>query len=1070
MVEERRGRAAQLGADDVIRFVDGEHFLEEMAGNLGRGRALVRSRRTMTVGQRFPVEIEAPGAPHRVRLLAVVAMSDGATMDLRFADFEQRLETLDALGDEVERSIRAGAASVAAAGFEDNDDTGLLEIPPGLFEPTPPEVHIVDPAAGAIGPSPGPRDPAEPIVGPVAKDLAAALSAYLDVRNPPKAAPPRADTAVEPPEGRAAPRVEDRSRVEAEAPRAEAPRVEGPASRAGSPRVVPFDTVAEPLALRPPVESSAAPEPSSQPRTTPIVDFAGEVDQATADVPSAPGEASRSDRDDAEAGSDRRAAAASSARDDSPPSPGGEDGSEAEVLPFPGTTEPAPAVEPAGVVAEGVDALSDLPVPRMSPAGALRVTEPHRLLGLWLSGLADGVLTVLGGPPGDLGSVVRVKFVADRVVTVEATVRARVGPWLTVVVDDRAAVAELIRDQSDRWRDAVAALTAGTSEAPAAIQGNGATADGGRSFPSTDRLPEPTSAPAAAVLSAPSSAGPTTNPAPTTTPGLALGPRSGAMPVVTPKLPEPEDPAAPSEPPRLDGDRVLFRHAGDLRRELARNLPSGGLSALSAPLPLREKRRLVFVVGDVPLPVTAEATVVYTDRGTVGFSLSRPAEVCASLENLLHPREPEPASAPDTVLERGVLAPPLTLPELINLDLYRGKLGTSALGLFDRLVHERFRGVLRLSSGQGERTVYLHDGNVAFLETGPFDEASALGRILTSHKRLSDSALRDGLGKARLARRPLGRSLVALGLAKPSDVVSALREQTKIRLETAFEWDSGAYEIVGWRDPSGPDELVMTRGLGVLAHYLRQRLERAPPGQLERALEPRLRVFAEPSSRLDEIGAGLGMPPKELRFLQVSVEGRTLEEAIRMSPLGRLTALRLTALALGLGLIRVSNRSAPTSGPRPSSADDGRRLRQELEARLNGLLGQNHFEVLGVHWSSHHRAFPAAYEARLAEFSTVRGRLASAPADVQTIARRCSQRVKEAFEILSDEAKRVQYRHGLFDHTEREYAAKVLTEKGEVALMRGAKVDAIEHLETAAELFPTEQVRGLLRTAREGRR
>ena len=35
---------AQLGADNVIRFVDAGHFLSELAGNLCRVRAFVRSR------------------------------------------------------------------------------------------------------------------------------------------------------------------------------------------------------------------------------------------------------------------------------------------------------------------------------------------------------------------------------------------------------------------------------------------------------------------------------------------------------------------------------------------------------------------------------------------------------------------------------------------------------------------------------------------------------------------------------------------------------------------------------------------------------------------------------------------------------------------------------------------------------------------------------------------------------------------------------------------------------------------------------------------------------------------
>src|SRR5687767_623899 len=69
------GRPAQLGADDVIRFLDTEHFLRELAGNLGRGRAFVRTRRDFELQEALTVQIEAPGVGWKVMAEAVVVFA-----------------------------------------------------------------------------------------------------------------------------------------------------------------------------------------------------------------------------------------------------------------------------------------------------------------------------------------------------------------------------------------------------------------------------------------------------------------------------------------------------------------------------------------------------------------------------------------------------------------------------------------------------------------------------------------------------------------------------------------------------------------------------------------------------------------------------------------------------------------------------------------------------------------------------------------------------------------------------------------------------------------------------------
>ncbi|MEL6189672.1 MAG: hypothetical protein AAFU79_34045, partial [Myxococcota bacterium] len=181
-----------------------------------------------------------------------------------------------------------------------------------------------------------------------------------------------------------------------------------------------------------------------------------------------------------------------------------------------------------------------------------------------------------------------------------------------------------------------------------------------------------------------------------------------------------------------------------------------------------------------------------------------------------------------------------------------------------------------------------------------------------------------------------------------------------------------------------------------------------------------------------------------------------------------LASLRLAAVGLSLGLLKTEANGQPTA-PRAHSRGTGSKLRSELSTKLEQLTKENHFDVLGVHWSSHPRTFADAYQVALAEFAVAKGPYRSAPPDVQDLARACAARVKTAFDVLSDESQRVAYRAQLFNKTERQFAAQMLVEKGEVALLRGDRLSAIEHLESAFELSPSDRHRSLLRSARDGR-
>ena len=79
---------AQLGADNVIRFLDAEHFLQELDGNLGRGRAFVRTRRSFELRTVLALSIEGPGVERRIPVRALVVFARSGFVGLELGDFE----------------------------------------------------------------------------------------------------------------------------------------------------------------------------------------------------------------------------------------------------------------------------------------------------------------------------------------------------------------------------------------------------------------------------------------------------------------------------------------------------------------------------------------------------------------------------------------------------------------------------------------------------------------------------------------------------------------------------------------------------------------------------------------------------------------------------------------------------------------------------------------------------------------------------------------------------------------------------------------------------------------------
>lgn len=1073
---------AQLGADNVIRFVDADHFLSELAGNLGRGRAFVRSRRQFELRSALSVEIEAPGIDRRVPATAIVVFIRDGSVGLEFEDFEaELLPRLDRLGQQVEASHAPPPQEATIIGPLPGSTTDDLPRSQGVAV-----VHITE------------EDEAETGSFPVLRADPGDLEETFRARGG-RRAPPREETILtEPPFGferSGAQPTEDLRRL----PGREDQTYDEPIPEVNEVRRLrSSDIDSDDLPPPPPLEGSAI-------RLNPLLGPAGAPEQDQDVEPSTRGDAPVPGSElEAPAEADLEVApepeALVEAEPEAEPTPQAEVSAEIQVPEDPPASEvpevkadptadtpvvsPSPPPPPSLLAPEALDD-KIWPLPRMTRGGVLRVTDPADLLGRYLGEVRHGALTVYGGPEGAPGEKVSVKIAGARVVSLEAEIVARVGPFLTLKLGGEP-VAELLRESAEALLAALGTLGIAPTLAPSPDLKDSAPPEPIRPAPIAPAPPVPPP-PAPAVAAPP-------EPAPAT---VDLRPHAEGG--VGSRPPAPVEDEGPPETPRLVGEVVTFRRKKDLRHELDVNLKNGGLFVESPPLPIRAKKRLKVSLSGAITTVTLEADVVFADAGRVGFSIGGLADAIHRLEELLlidphrsddlaAPLDPEEAqirtpsaaalATPLATFSGGLSDPPGPA-EILDFQSRRiehasGVTHASSLAVFEYLVRQGGRAVLHLTSSPNKRSIWLHEGSVAFVQAAPYEEASGLGRILVTQKRIHESQLRDALEKSKLTGKSLGRVLVLLGLVKKTDLSTAIREQSRLRVQGAFEWKKGTFEVAEWSEPPGDADLVLTKGLTVLGRYLRDRFESLGIPELEALFAKNLSRAVAPNISLEAASTSLALQPKEMRFLELQLDGtKSINDACLGSPVGKLASLRLVGVCLALGLVRFTDgnarmvRHASTKTTADNAANA--RVRKELQDRLRLVTGVNHFEVLGVHWSAHHRNYRPAYEKLRSEFSQ-RGPFRDLPEELQKLVKTIVESIDNAYAVLSDPAKRSAYRKQLFDQTERQYAAEMLVKQGEVALMRGDRVAAIEMLETAVELDPSQRNRNLLTTAREGRR
>ena len=395
--------------------------------------------------------------------------------------------------------------------------------------------------------------------------------------------------------------------------------------------------------------------------------------------------------------------------------------------------------------------------------------------------------------------------------------------------------------------------------------------------------------------------------------------------------------------------------------------------------------------------------------------------------------------------------------------------------------HERRSGTLQLAHAGHSCRILVHEGSPFSAEStqGEDDLARSLaesGRITTADRmRIEKVAEERGCAQA--------SAVLALQLVDGAVLYGVLRDRARELVAATFGWEQGHYRWTAL-DQAPPRS---ARPFDLPSLLQTELPRRWGSDRLFAALMPDSHRFMEISPRLRRVVVALrtaGAPAdRVIRRLDGTTRvGQILGEcagdplaAATLWTLLRTGVVRLHDAPAAQGLpadlefeVVVEGTGAGTStspAVRPGKADGqakadrGEALRAEMKEMIDRLAELDHYGALGLEPDASTAQIKKAYFKAAKQYHP--DALARAGAsDLREDAARIFARISEAFEILSDPARRSAYDAGGRDEPEidtgRLAQAETSYRKGEILLRMGNFQAALEYLEPAVELWPEE--------------
>lgn len=403
---------------------------------------------------------------------------------------------------------------------------------------------------------------------------------------------------------------------------------------------------------------------------------------------------------------------------------------------------------------------------------------------------------------------------------------------------------------------------------------------------------------------------------------------------------------------------------------------------------------------------------------------------------------------------RGLRVPHVGTPTL------SGDLGDRSLrDALMALAVERQTGLVTLTRPDGRvRYGFWSKGGPVAWRTEPLEEQEVLGMLLFRAGSITKEQLVESLAIMERTGGRQGEALIEMGVCTFPQLVLMLQKQVDFVLQRALREREGRWEFHLLDELPERYLTPPLRVASILYRALLVHTRELPAQELAGLLRPWLDRYVSVVPGVERTFDEMKLTAEEQQFVEIIQ--RTpyrLREIFSVSSLSRSQTAAALWCLYDLNLLEMKVES--------SGVREKERFVRDIVSRRANSRAKTLFERLDVHWICSSADVAAAYKRLKAEWPM---ELAETQGEEhRATLQEINAALDGAFKELSSDAKRREYRASIIEKSKIEQSALMLSQKGEMAILKAATREAVDCFTKALELEPgnAEYRDGLVRSA-----
>lgn len=373
------------------------------------------------------------------------------------------------------------------------------------------------------------------------------------------------------------------------------------------------------------------------------------------------------------------------------------------------------------------------------------------------------------------------------------------------------------------------------------------------------------------------------------------------------------------------------------------------------------------------------------------------------------------------------------------------------------LAADRATGLLtaRLPDGRTRYGFWEKGGPVGF-RTEPLNEAEVLGVLLLRAQQIKEDQLRNSLELMRARGCRQGEAFLDMGVMSYPQLIMVLGKQVEFAFTQVLGAKNGTFtfhDLPALPEPFLPPALRIPN---MLFRRSTARAKELRSDDLAAHFKPNINAYVALHPDARRLLADVKMSDVEKKLVSIISETNLrLREVFTVSPISRANT---ACIIFALDELRVLQYDGGES-----RAGYLARAAELIEKKKRQLTRCTEFDVLEVHWISLQEEVEAAHRKVAGDFSPTSFK--ELPAEMLAELAKINDRIKTAAHTLRSADSRREYRKQILEGFMIEQSAELLGRKGEMAIMRHDRREAVACFAKALELVPkhAEHLEGMAR-------